>query len=205
MPSISAEALLDRIQAVLNAETAPPRTRLDDFTLSVLGDAVASAMEDDMEAIVGTQRLAFASKEDLVYPSSATEARKMWFVGFSAILQSLHASPGIINAICATLEVRESRRVSCSAYISEPQADTFDLHTDDWDAFIIQLQGQKTFWIEDQESCEVDPVKLTPGDVLYLKRHVRHRATSDSNSLHITINILRFPMRLEGDAGEVSS
>ena len=161
-----------------------------------LNEAVVSQFQLDLSGIVDEKRLAYASIDDLIYPADVDSAQRLWSSGRTAILQSLQTRPGLLNTLCAALEVEEGRRVGCSAYISGPKAESFALHTDDWDAFIVQLQGDKTFWIEDSTSEELRNVDLRRGGTLYLPRRIKHRAHSNAGSMHLSINFLNFPARL---------
>lgn len=157
--------------------------------------AVLPQLGDEMAVAIESQRLAYATPDELIYPKSEDEAALLWKSGKTAILQALQMKRGFLNTLAATLEVSSSRRIACSAYLSAPRAETFDLHTDEWDAFIIQLQGDKVFKLQSSEGNLVS-VPLSPGSMLHMPQGVQHLAYSETGSLHISINFLPFPARV---------
>ena len=96
-----------------------------------------------------------------------------------------------------------------NSYLTPPGSQGFAPHFDDIDAFILQLEGSKTWklyaptsarnvlpryssrdFTEDELGEQVLEVVLQPGDLLYLPRGQVHQAQSlpDSHSLHLTIS-----------------
>jgi hypothetical protein len=163
--------------------------------LDVLQRSVLPQLGDDVAEAIASKRLAYASPDELIYPTSEAQAAALWKSGKTAILQNLQMKRGVVNAVAATLEVLSHRRISCSAYLSGPRAQSFDFHTDEWDAFIIQLQGDKVFDLQPATAEQV-AIALSPGDVLYMPQGLRHVAHSETGSLHISINFLPFPPRV---------
>jgi uncharacterized RmlC-like cupin family protein len=189
------QQLADGIRACRPPDRRWNRGNLSPELLDLLDKAAIPQLDVDLRFAIERKLLAYASPDDLTYPDSASSAEALWRDGRTAIMQSLHASPGLVNSVCAVMEVAESKRVSCSAYVAAPRAQTFELHTDDWDAFIIQLRGNKHFWLETNGSNALAGADLCPGDTLYIPRLLKHRAYTDSGSIHLSINLLAWPPR----------
>jgi mannose-6-phosphate isomerase-like protein (cupin superfamily) len=153
-----------------------------------------SLLGGSLNGAIDAQKLAFASPDDLIYPKDEDEASSLWGSGKTAIVQSLQSSSGVLNAIAATLEVEEQTRVSCSAYVSQASASSFGFHVDDWDVYIVQIEGEKTFFIKEGESTR--SVDLGFGDFLYIPRGILHKAHSMHGSTHLSFNYLTFPARV---------
>ncbi|WP_431295639.1 JmjC domain-containing protein [Rahnella sp. PAMC 25559] len=64
-------------------------------------------------------------------------------------------------------------------------------HTDDHDVVVIQLTGTK-WW-----KFEHDKIKLSPGDILWIRKGTLHDPITekDSDSMHLTIGIVKTKMR----------
>ena len=94
-----------------------------------------------------------------------------------------------------------------NCYLTPPSAQCFDPHFDDHDVFIIQMQGQK-LWTIDNTPIRSYPLEsksfpkskfefinsqcltLSPGDGLYIPiGHVHQAQTINSFSLHLTVGV----------------
>ncbi|KAL4857945.1 putative anion transporter 6 [Chlorella vulgaris] len=111
--------------------------------------------------------------------------------------------------LVAALESYLQCPVGCNAYLTPPGTQGFAPHWDDIDAFVLQLEGSKTWRLhaptdpehvlpryssrdfsqDELGDCVLETV-LQPGDLLYLPRGTVHQAESmsDSHSLHITLS-----------------
>lgn len=189
--------LFNRLVRLRSATERQPwlRDRLGNDELAILRNATSDVLEIETGELASSQRLAYASANDLEYATTDREAEQLWQAGKTAIVQSLQMTPGYINSLCAAVEVHFQKRVSCSAYISSPRSQTFSMHTDEWDAFIIQIEGEKIFIFDDGSGAEIEEV-LVPGDVVYMPQGLLHRAFSKTDSIHLSLNLLPFPPRV---------
>jgi bifunctional lysine-specific demethylase and histidyl-hydroxylase NO66 len=103
--------------------------------------------------------------------------------------------------------------VGVNAYLTPKGARTFPIHTDEHDAFILHLQGEKIWhlhefsllqlrlsqkkhlkfpaeWYGRTKTPELAEIRLRPGDVLYIPRGMPHYAVAqESAALHLTVSI----------------
>ncbi|WP_425560142.1 JmjC domain-containing protein [Kineococcus glutinatus] len=169
-----------------------------------VGAAFRAALEPHLRLPISTQvqdgQVAFASPAALYYPDSGQAADVYWRAGHTLILQSLHARLGALNSICAELQARSGLRLSCSAYIAPPQAMSFSLHTDAWDALIVQVSGDKIFecsvcadglTAEGETRGPLESYALRSGDALLLPEGIPHRARTATGSVHLSFNFIR--------------
>lgn len=103
------------------------------------------------------------------------------------------------------------KEVFTNIYITPKDSQAFDLHYDDQEVFILQLEGEKEWNVynsliplplEDQyeeipketDEAPVLSTTLRKGDLLYLPRGYMHevRSTPDANSIHATIAVYPF-------------
>lgn len=187
--------LLDRLTVLRRAAAPWSRGRLNQDELARLTYHTAIALEAETGELISGQRLAYASANALTYVDTVDAASIEWAAGKTAIVQSLQMTRGWLNTLCAAVEVEFSQRVSCSAYISAPKAQTFSMHVDEWDAFLIQIDGCKTFVFDADEQGDVQET-LVAGDIVYMPRGLRHRAHSDMSSVHLSLNLLPLPPRV---------
>lgn len=125
--------------------------------------------------------------------------------GFSMVINSLHrwSEPGL--RLAQELYAAVDLPVDVYMYLTPPHSMSYGLHNDVMDAWMVQLQGSKTWkicgrnpapWnpqIREQELTGTCPeVTMRGGDVLYLPFHTLHQAkTGDELSMHLTVNVER--------------
>ncbi|NUR57786.1 MAG: cupin [Catenulispora sp.] len=138
--------------------------------------------------------------------------------GATLILDHLHRTWRPLADFCRRLSHELSRPVGANAYLTPPAAQGFGIHYDTHGAFIVQVEGRKTWdlyeplvtmpledqrWQEDmlstadrdalREAGPTQHLELVPGDVLWLPRGWLHDVfTTDEASLHLTIGIPEF-------------
>lgn len=133
--------------------------------------------------------------------------------GCSLVLNHLEDWPSLIDFACG-LRGELAARVGVNAYLTPPRAQTFAVHTDEHDVFVLQLAGEKVWHLHELALLQVHlprrdhlrfPAgwgrkrvdtpklaerKLTPGDVLYVPRGMPHCAVAqDDHSLHLTVSV----------------
>lgn len=115
-----------------------------------------------------------------------------------------------IYKLCATIQEYFHCSIGTNAYLTPPGSQGFAPHYDDIEAFVLQVEGSKTWRIyEPRSPSEVLPrlsshnfhskdigrpileVTLNPGDLLYFPRGFIHQAQTkeDAHSLHITLSV----------------
>ncbi|HAQ34480.1 MAG: cupin [Maricaulis sp.] len=133
-------------------------------------------------------------------------------VGATVVTNRLHeVSPGV-RLTAAAIQQRTQARVAANAYCSFKGVQAFQSHFDLHDAFVIQVEGEKTWNIwsgrEDRPVAHMAPgdatsaylmrqrgalleqVRMKQGDVLYLPRGQYHDALAeDGPTLHVTFSI----------------
>ena len=105
-------------------------------------------------------------------------------------------------------------KVNANIYVAPPKGQGLELHRDPTDVFVVQCSGRKTWrlyardYAEDleqpaastraareslqreREGMPYRDVDMTPGDILYLPRGIRHRAAAPAGeSLHVSFAI----------------
>lgn len=103
-------------------------------------------------------------------------------------------------------------KVNANIYLAPPKGQGLELHHDPTDVFVVQCSGRKTWRLyardDDLEQPAASPqaarespqreregvpyrdVDMTPGDILYLPRGIRHRAAAPAGeSLHVSFAI----------------
>ncbi|MEM9062464.1 MAG: cupin domain-containing protein [Pseudomonadota bacterium] len=117
--------------------------------------------------------------------------------------------PGL-GRMCRLLMSQTGHAWHCNLYATPPGGQGFDGHVDDTGVFILQVQGQKTWWFGNEQIArplageggrdapdgwldEAQQAVLATGDMLYLPRGVPHAAaasdSSDEGSLHVTLTV----------------
>jgi len=99
--------------------------------------------------------------------------------------------------------LEEETGTSVNIYHSGPSAVALNVHYDSWPVFVLQLEGEKEWVIQDgafgeMKIEEIDAkmmwrnVTLTEGDLLYIPKGVHHAATTAEGfgiSTHATIGL----------------
>ena len=95
------------------------------------------------------------------------------------------------------------QELSVNVYHSGPKAEALQIHYDTYDVFVLQLEGEKTWTIQEDGKAEDlssintwKTVTLRPGDLLYVPKGIFHAAqTADGCdvSTHVTIGLQESP------------
>ncbi|WP_414713758.1 cupin domain-containing protein [Segeticoccus sp.] len=132
--------------------------------------------------------------------------------GATMVLQALHRVWPPLVDFGQQLAADLGHPVQVNAYVTPPQARGFSDHYDVHDVFVVQVQGEKRWYIHEpvhpaplrdqpwtarraavEQSAATDPVLdvvLRPGDCLYLPRGYLHAATALGGvSTHLTIGV----------------
>lgn len=120
--------------------------------------------------------------------------------GATLVLQGLQRTTVELAELCRSLERATSHPVQATAYLTPPGAAGLALHHDEHDVLVLQIEGTKAW-----DVAGPGPLRLVPGDVLYLPTGTRHAAAAQEGmSLHLTLGLLRITWgdvvrRLVGD------
>ena len=127
--------------------------------------------------------------------------------GATLILNGIHNRTPQLKQLAAELRQELGYRCHINSYGSPAQQQGFDCHYDTHDVLILQIEGEKEWFIypetipypmpqqfsADQLPPDTDPYLqqiLTPGDVLYIPRgHWHYAIACETASLHLTIGI----------------
>ena len=134
--------------------------------------------------------------------------------GGTIILDRVESSSHQLLELCNQVRgfFQVSNKVFCNVYITPPGKRAFDLHSDDQDVFIIQVEGSKNWKVYQPEfelpineqqthipegfEERVKPVldiTLQKGDFLYVPRGFPHKvSTTDQHSIHITLTVINY-------------
>lgn len=112
-----------------------------------------------------------------------------------------------ISRLCRDLDERFHHQASAELYLTPKDAQGFDLHCDQHDVFVLQIEGAKRWTVYqpterfpteagliDARSLKETPVidaTVEAGDLLYIPAGFPHQgATSERFSLHLTFGVL---------------
>lgn len=123
--------------------------------------------------------------------------------GVSMVVQGAHRLHGPLAEMLRKIELELSHRCQMNIYITPPDAQALEAHTDPHHVFIIQVSGSKEWEFGptpfEQNEGTGDSVRkmvLKTGDVFYLPTGTRHRVRSLNEwSVHITIGVSAHTMR----------
>jgi ribosomal protein L16 Arg81 hydroxylase len=145
------------------------------------------------------------------YPGGQLQAHRgmleaLLSAGTTMLVSDMHQHHPNLQSLAQTLMTFLDTEVSINIYVGQPSSKGFDLHVDHHDVFILQVEGQKEWFVA--EPTHRWPLKvpehngpppdaiswsgiLNAGDVLYLPRGYWHRAqaTSDQPTLHLTCGV----------------
>jgi hypothetical protein len=128
--------------------------------------------------------------------------------GATLILDAAHELSPPLQRLCAGLAAQFVCAVQTNLYACWGTTQGFDIHWDDPDVFVLQVEGRKTWRLYgstrpwptrldfhgDHPKPEepLEELVLTPGDVLYLPRGYWHAAVGRGEpTLHLTIGLTR--------------
>jgi len=115
----------------------------------------------------------------------------------SLVLQAVQRYHEPLGRFCRHLELALGHRCHANVYLTPPNAQALQPHSDPHHVFVFQIHGTKDWALEPtphgrKHGGENAPqnVRLEPGDVLYFPSGTRHSARSqDSWSIHLTIGV----------------
>lgn len=99
--------------------------------------------------------------------------------GCTVVAKNLETYNHTLNSVCKAI----GYNVDAHMYMSPKDAIGFPYHEDDRSVFIFMLYGEKQFHVGGEL------ILLEPGDMLYIKQGVRHRATAVHGSCHISFGL----------------
>lgn len=153
----------------------------------------------DLRLVRDGQSLPVGSPQDLI---AALQG------GATLILNGLHGRDRAIATLAAALRHDLGHRVQVNAYCTPPQQQGFDCHYDTHEVIVLQLDGDKEWFVFDpslpapteatRSPHDLPPdappylkTVLHPGDLLYVPRGHWHYAMAcgERPSLHLTIGI----------------
>ncbi|SIT35931.1 putative Cupin-like domain protein [Paraburkholderia ribeironis] len=129
--------------------------------------------------------------------------------GYTLIINRLQMRLPVIAEMASAIERRLGHRCQVNMYCSWPEQQGFDLHHDDHEVFILQIEGTKRWVVSEgtylypldkYNGITVDTGQpsgppyietvLQPGDVLYIPRGHWHFAVAcDVPSVHLTVGV----------------
>lgn len=128
--------------------------------------------------------------------------------GATLVLNRLHERDPAIATLAAALRDDLGHRIQVNAYMTPPPQQGFDCHYDTHDVLVLQIDGEKEWFVFEPSTIaptattrspdDLPPdappylnTTLAPGDVLYIPRGHWHYALAggDRPSLHLTIGI----------------
>lgn len=130
--------------------------------------------------------------------------------GCTVVLEALHRQWPPLGYLCRSLEEHFGHPLQTNVYFTPRRSQGFVAHWDTHDVFVLQLAGTKHWKLyegpihlpgrrqpfvkgEAQPGRLLRELEVQPGDLLYIPRGVMHEAaTSDTDSLHITIGLLPY-------------
>jgi ribosomal protein L16 Arg81 hydroxylase len=147
-------------------------------------------------------------RDDEARSALRPSGRKLWAQfehGRTLLLHGVHLQVPAIARLARELEVSLQCRITSNLYLTPTRAQGFDIHFDDHDVFVLQLEGTKIWQLYQggptlplrTEDCEpvdqLDPlarIELRTGDLLYLPRGIVHEAhATDAPSLHLSLGV----------------
>lgn len=185
----------------------PHNKSLVPITLEHVADWLESQGRD--EEVIETlphpvTRKAFRSDN----PSPVQYIQEAFLQGHSMVINSLNrwSEPG--TRVAKDLNAAADLPADVYMYLTPPHSQSYGMHSDVMDAFMVQLGGSKswkvcdvTSWMAPGERYDQLPLKLNgtceevlmqQGDVMYLPYGTLHQASTSSDySMHLTVNIER--------------
>jgi mannose-6-phosphate isomerase-like protein (cupin superfamily) len=114
----------------------------------------------------------------------------LFAAGATVILQGLHRYWPPLAGLVAELEDALGHPCQANAYLTPADAQGFARHRDTHDVFVLQIDGDKQWEVEDDAGLH--QVLMEPGMCMYLPTGTPHSARAQTDaSLHITVGINR--------------
>lgn len=105
--------------------------------------------------------------------------KKSFQDGNTVVVKNLETYNMELDVLCRAI----GNNVDAHMYISPKNAVGFPMHEDDRSVFIFMLYGEKLFKVGG------DTVLLEPGDMLYIKQGIKHKAEAIDGSCHISFGL----------------
>lgn len=126
--------------------------------------------------------------------------------GYTFVTAHLEELSPVIGRLCRALEARLQLHVIANVYLTPADTQSFGLHWDNHDVFILQLEGAKRWrmWgptyekplrdspvrLTREQLGEPDIVEVRAGDLFYVPRgHPHEPFTAGVSSLHVTLGL----------------
>ncbi len=103
--------------------------------------------------------------------------------GFRII--NAHYNSDIIKSITASLSIQNNCNSACNLYFTPKNVKALNKHTDNYDIFILQLEGSKNWIFNDFQ------LLLKQGEAIYIRKGQEHEAISQEDSTHLAFSIPR--------------
>lgn len=111
--------------------------------------------------------------------------------GGTVVFQKIDSLDFHWHRLARAFEGTVRRPAQVNLYAGAPGAPGLQWHRDPHDVLILQLAGSKVFAVGDEASAT--DISLGPGDILWLDRGVRHRATNGAaGSVHASLGLLHW-------------
>jgi hypothetical protein len=192
----------------------------DLFSMSDIDRWLASTRSGHAESIVITPPMGADGTRG---PAKSYEPREVlieevsnaFVKGHSVVLNRLEDSWPAVSPLVHMFGAVFCADVGVNAYLTPKGSQTFPLHTDNHEVFVLQIHGEKVWRLKaltqlpimrlsyakdlsyppgwgggDFEGQVIAEPHLRPGDVLYVPRGMPHCAvTQDKTSLHLTVSV----------------
>jgi hypothetical protein len=136
------------------------------------------------EKFILQKKLCFCyPNEPLLYPKSSEEVKTLWEMGATLNIQSIETHSHFFKELCCELERVLENTITCSLYISKPNALSFSYHTDEWVGIAVQVIGCKKFFLKSDE--KVQEYTLSQGSWFRLDPNDIHKANAETFSVHL--------------------
>lgn len=140
------------------------------------------------------------------HPPTVLSVRDAFREGYTVVINDLQRKNIHVAQLCRDVEKDLLFNANVNLYMTAASQQGLAYHYDDEDAFILQLEGSKTWRIYDKRAslpspehsyqsvnCDDSPYTeymLSPGDVLYFPRGVVHEARAQGGtSIHLTLSV----------------
>jgi hypothetical protein len=180
-------------RALAEHRFAPPRLRLE------------RAGQDATRGLFGERR---TRRGAALVDLDATTLMARLREGATLILDAANEASPPLQRLCAGLAAEFGCACQANLYACWGETQGFDVHWDDHDVFVVQVEGRKRWALygatrahptrrdlhgeHERPERPIEETVLAPGDVLYLPRGYWHAAVGMGEpSLHLTIGLTR--------------